>query len=70
MGLAGVDGKRADGAGGDLTGLRKAESGEATLLGKDVFNRSPKRTFESGISSISGGPAEARLILEFSNEDN
>ena len=50
--------------------LRKAESGTASLLGKDVFNRSPRETFKSGISSIPADRQKHGLILEFSNEDN
>ena len=70
VGLAGVDGNGQTELVEILTGLRKAESGEATLLGKDVFNRSPKETFESGISSIPADRQKHGLILEFSNEDN
>ena len=40
------------------------------MLGKDVFNKTPKETFESGISSIPADRQKHGLILEFSNEDN
>ena len=53
-----------------LTGLRKAESGKVTMLGKDVFNKTPKETFESGIYTIRADRKIHGLILEFSNEDN
>ena len=52
VGLAGVDGNGQTELVEVLTGLRKAESGTVTMLGKDVFNKSPKETFENGISSI------------------
>ena len=52
VGLAGVDGNGQTELVEVLTGLRKAESGTVTILGKDVFNKSPKETFENGISSI------------------
>lgn len=48
-----------------LTGLRKAESGKVTVLGKDVFNKSPKETFANGISSIPADRQKHGLILEF-----
>ena len=70
VGLAGVDGNGQTELVEVLTGLRKAESGTVTLLGKDVFNKSPKKTFESGISSIPADRQKHGLILEFSNEDN
>ena len=40
------------------------------MLGKDVFNKSPKETFENGISSIPADRQKHGLILDFSNEDN
>ena len=70
VGLAGVDGNGQTELVEVLTGLRKAESGEVKVLGKDVFNKSPKETFESGISSIPAERQKHGLILEFSNEDN
>ena len=70
VGLAGVDGNGQTELVEVLTGLRKADSGKITVLGKDVFNKSPKETFESGISSIPADRQKHGLILEFSNEDN
>ena len=70
LGLAGVDGNGQTELVEVLTGLRKAESGKVTMLGKDVFNKTPKETFESGISSIPADRQKHGLILEFSNEDN
>ena len=68
--MAGVDGNGQTELVEVLTGLRKAESGTVTMLGKDVFNKSPKETFENGISSIPADRQKHGLILEFSNEDN
>jgi len=68
--IAGIDGNGQTELVEVLTGLRKAESGTASLLGKDVFNRSPRETFKSGISSIPADRQKHGLILEFSNEDN
>lgn len=70
VGLAGVDGNGQTELVEVLTGLRKADSGEAFLLGKDVFNKTPKETFDSGISSIPADRQKHGLILDFSNEDN
>ncbi|MBQ5780760.1 MAG: ATP-binding cassette domain-containing protein, partial [Spirochaetaceae bacterium] len=52
VGLAGVDGNGQTELVEVLTGLRKADSGEVTVLGKDVFNVTPKETFDASISSI------------------
>ena len=70
VGLAGVDGNGQTELVEILTGLRKAESGEVKLLGKDVFNATPKATFDAGISSIPADRQKHGLVLEFSNEDN
>ena len=70
VGLAGVDGNGQTELVEVLTGLRKAESGTVTMLGRDVFNKSPKETFENGISSIPADRQKHGLILDFSNEDN
>ena len=70
VGLAGVDGNGQTELVEVLTGLRKAESGTVTMIGKDVFNKSPKETFENGISSIPADRQKHGLILDFSNEDN
>lgn len=70
VGLAGVDGNGQTELVEILTGLRKAESGEIRVMGRDVFNRTPKETFDAGISSIPADRHKHGLILEFSNEDN
>lgn len=70
VGLAGVDGNGQTELIEILTGLRKAESGEVKVLGKDVFNATAKETFDAGISSIPADRQKHGLILDFSNEDN
>lgn len=70
VGLAGVDGNGQMELVEILTGLRKAESGSITMLGKDVYNKTPYETFHSGISSIPADRQKHGLILEFTNEDN
>ena len=70
VGLAGVDGNGQTELVEILTGLRKADSGEVKILGKDVFNATPKETFDAGISSIPADRQKHGLVLDFSNEDN
>lgn len=70
VGLAGVDGNGQTELVEILTGLRKAEAGEVKVLGKDVYNRTPKETFQAGISSIPADRQKHGLILDFSIEDN
>lgn len=70
VGLAGVDGNGQSELVEILTGLRKAESGSVTMLGKDVLNKKPKEIFDSGISSIPADRQKYGLVLDFSIEDN
>lgn len=70
VGLAGVDGNGQTELVEILTGLRKAESGEVLISGKNVINHTPKETFDAGISSIPADRQKHGLVLEFSNEDN
>ena len=70
VGLAGVDGNGQTELVEILTGLKKAESGEITMLGKDIFNKRPKEIFEKGMSSIPADRQKHGLVLEFSVEDN
>ena len=53
-----------------LTGLRKADSGEVRIHGKDVFNASPKACFDSGITSIPADRQKYGLVLDFSVAEN
>ena len=68
--IAGIDGNGQTELVEILTGLKKAESGSVKMLGKEVINKTPKETFESGISSIPADRQKHGLILDFSNEDN
>nr|WP_026496342.1 ATP-binding cassette domain-containing protein [Butyrivibrio sp. WCD3002] len=70
VGLAGVDGNGQTELVEILTGLKKAESGQITMLGKDAYNRSPKEVFDMGISSIPADRQKHGLVLDFSIEDN
>ena len=70
VGLAGVDGNGQTEFVEILTGLRKADSGSVTVNGKDVFNATPRKCFESGISSIPADRQKHGLVLEFSVAEN
>ncbi|MDR0563031.1 MAG: ABC transporter ATP-binding protein [Spirochaetaceae bacterium] len=70
VGIAGVDGNGQSEFIAALTGLRKAESGTITVLGKDIFNRSPRTIFESGVSSIPEDRHKHGLVLDFSVAEN
>ncbi len=70
VGLAGVDGNGQTELVEILTGLKKADSGQIICMGRDIFNRTPRETFESGVSSIPADRQKHGLILDFSNEDN
>jgi simple sugar transport system ATP-binding protein len=70
VGIAGVDGNGQSEFVAALTGLRKAESGSITVLGRDVFNKSPRYIFESGVSSIPEDRHKHGLILDFMVAEN
>ena len=70
VGLAGVDGNGQTELVEILTGLKKAESGSVTMLGTDIFNRTPKEVFQKGVSSIPADRQKHGLVLDFSVEDN
>lgn len=70
VGLAGVDGNGQTELVEILTGLKKAESGEITMNEVDIFNKSPKKTFEAGVSSIPADRQKHGLVLDFSVADN
>lgn len=70
VGLAGVDGNGQTELVEILTGLKKAESGSVTMLGNDIFNKTPKEVFQYGVSSIPADRQKHGLVLDFSVEDN
>lgn len=70
VGLAGVDGNGQTEMVEILTGLRKGKSGSITMHGTDVFNKTPREVFQSGVSSIPADRQKHGLVLEFSVEDN
>jgi simple sugar transport system ATP-binding protein len=70
VGIAGVDGNGQSEFVAALTGLRKAQSGAISLNGKDIFNKTPRTIFESGVSSIPEDRQKHGLVLEFSVAEN
>ena len=70
VGLAGVDGNGQTELVEILSGLKKADSGEITMNGKDIFNKTPNEIFNDGLSSIPADRQKHGLVLEFSIEDN
>jgi ABC-type multidrug transport system ATPase subunit len=70
VGIAGVDGNGQSEFVAALTGLRKAESGRLSLSGVDIFNRSPRFIFESGVSSIPEDRHKYGLVLDFLVAEN
>ena len=70
VGIAGVDGNGQSEFIAALTGLCKAQSGSITINGKDIFNRSPRMIFESGVSSIPEDRQKHGLVMDFSVAEN
>jgi simple sugar transport system ATP-binding protein len=70
VGIAGVDGNGQSEFVTALTGLRKAQSGSITLLGADIFNKSPRAIFDSGVSSIPEDRQKYGLVMDFSVAEN
>ena len=70
VGLAGVDGNGQTELVEILTGLKKGDSGEVLINGKNVFNKKPKEILESGITSIPADRQKHGLVLEFSVAEN
>lgn len=70
VGLAGVDGNGQTELCEILSGVKKAESGKITVDGRDIFNKTPKETFEAGLSSIPADRQRFGLVLDYSIENN
>ena len=70
VGIAGVDGNGQSEFISALTGLKRAQSGVITLSGRDVTNKSPRKLFDSGISSIPEDRHRHGLVLDFTVAEN
>lgn len=70
VGIAGIDGNGQTELVEILTGLKKADSGEITMHGKDIFNKTPHQLFDAGVSSIPADRHKHGLVLDFSVPEN
>jgi len=70
VGIAGVDGNGQSEFIEAITGLRKAESGKLSINGVDIFNKTSRQMYESGVSSIPEDRQKYGLVLEFSVSEN
>jgi len=70
LGVAGVDGNGQSEFVEVLTGLRKAQSGEISLYGKDIYGKTPRQISECGISHIPEDRQKRGLILNYSLFEN
>ncbi len=70
VGIAGVDGNGQTEMVEIITGLRKGQSGQILMNGTDVFNMSPKETFDHGITSIPEDRHKHGLVLDFTIGEN
>ncbi len=70
VGIAGIDGNGQSELIEMLTGLKKADSGQVTINGEDIFNASPRTVFQKGVSSIPEDRQKHGLVLDFSVAEN
>ena len=70
VGIAGVDGNGQSELVEILTGLKKADSGSVTILGKNAFNVTPRQSFDMGITSIPEDRHKHGLVLDFTVAEN
>lgn len=70
LGIAGIDGNGQSQLLEALAGLRKVESGNISINGKDITNHTPSEIINSKISSIPQDRQKRGLVLEFSIAEN
>lgn len=70
LGVAGVQGNGQTELVEALTGMRKAEAGKVTLLGKDITTASPREITESGSAHVPEDRLRDGLVLTLSVADN
>lgn len=70
LGIAGVDGNGQSELIEAITGLRKVQSGNVSICGKDITNKSAGDIIESGISTIPEDRHKRGLVLDFSVAEN
>lgn len=70
LGLAGIDGNGQSELIEALNGLRKVESGNILVNGKDVTNKSPKEIFDNKVAIIPEDRQKRGLVLDFTMAEN
>lgn len=70
LGIAGVDGNGQKELLEALTGLRKIESGQVTMNGRNIANLSPREIIDSGINNIPEDRQKRGLVLDFTVAEN
>ena len=70
LGIAGVDGNGQSELLEAITGLRHIESGNITMNGVDITNKTPKEIQESGLNNIPEDRQRRGLVLEFTIAEN
>lgn len=70
VGIAGIDGNGQTELVEIITGLRKGEKGSVKINGEEIFNCTPKKAFDKGVSSIPADRQKHGLVLDFSVAEN
>lgn len=70
LGIAGIDGNGQSELIEGITGLRKVESGNIKIKGKDITNKTPFEIIRSGISTIPEDRQRRGLVLDFTIAEN
>jgi simple sugar transport system ATP-binding protein len=70
LGVAGVQGNGQTELVQALTGLRPADSGRVTILGRDTTHASPRQVTEVGVAHVPEDRQQDGLVLSFAVEDN
>jgi ABC-type uncharacterized transport system ATPase subunit len=70
LGVAGVQGNGQTELVESLTGLRKIESGQITILGQDTTNSTPRKIREVGTAHVPEDRQQDGLVLSFPVADN
>ena len=70
LGVAGVQGNGQTQLVEALTGLRKVEGGQVTILGRDITTASPRQITESGCAHVPEDRQRDGLVLTLSVSDN
>lgn len=70
LGVAGVEGNGQIELVEAITGLRQAKSGEATLNGKSLINKSPRQITRAGVGYVPQDRQRFGLVLTYGVDDN